>query len=131
MPVLKRYHPTELGILLKIPSIYVNGCGGDKKHKTVNGDSWAHTHKCPKDPILNFICFNKESYLFNSDGTYSDILWHEYGHVLDSNPQLICGPSNEEHAIQDDYNEHGKKWQRIMILLGRPDINTPWGDLPY
>jgi len=105
----------------------------------------AHTHYCPKDPWYQTICIQDEKHVTNSDGSPSEILMHEYAHVLDSrglektwlkyldkcsaigNPiahsfswQLPEENSAQLKRLQDFLNHegHGESWEKIMISLG-------------
>jgi hypothetical protein len=143
--------PKELGIpLLGIKRIYFGDCGAknDPPHYDVAIalGFQAHTHMCKHDKLYKSICLPKEDYLFNSDGSISDIMWHEYGHILDITnnrdkwPKIIsCTPNGKVagmHEYKDtpdsytflEYSGHSKSWETIMRQLGKKPtrvVNSP------
>ena len=139
---MRVYTPRELGLPFpEVKFIYAGNCPADKAHRyewpnaEITKDYCvAHTHKCPGDPIFNCICVLRDDYFFNSDGTITDMIWHEYGHVLDNRlPNLIvrCGSTQLEHKLKTEWDGHDEYWQNIMVSLGQNHIDSPWVDPKY
>lgn len=92
-------------IFHKIDRITVDEC------ETVHIFSLAHTHYCPLDYwSRGTVCLKKESYLLNSDGTPSDIMWHELGHVLDLSNYRVIGK-----CITPFSPRHNNQWHDIIF----------------
>lgn len=130
--------PKELGLPFKeVRKVYSGTCGasGTKWDDTAgwvgpdNTDILAHAHTGNNDPWNKCICIQKYSWIFNSDRTPSDIMWHEYAHVLakytkksyEAGKILLSetgtGNTNE---YQDIF--HGQEWKNAMYSLGKfPD----------
>lgn len=144
----RSYKPHELGFNFpEVANIFLDCCGAerlDPYHFAPIG-LWdtAHTHKCPLEPLINSICIPKR-YLNNSDGTPTDMMWHEYGHVLASNSHILLAHSDTvgSHIVVNkdgapiDFEEyqdqaHGEEWQQIMVRLGKPHIRTRLVSEPY
>lgn len=137
---MSSHSPEELGIPFpEITAVNIGLCPGD-----INGGHYmevtpfrAHTHTCPKDKYYKNICIWTKDHLFNSDGSISDIIWHEYAHVLDAKYSgvYVTGckitrdgshisqlDSFDSKAIFDESianNGHGKPWADIMIKFGK------------
>lgn len=145
---IRGYTPWELGIdgdrfpLLKY--VFFDQCGSqDVFHNDSPVDAYhAHTHMCPFDPILNSICMLRE-YLRNSDGTLSDIFYHEYGHVLsqqmvkkkDYIHHVSVGQTHLFTGVKKPFNwdqvSHGDEWLAAMGKLDKPHLNTINCNAPY
>lgn len=140
------YVPFEFNLPFnEVPHIFVGGCGGDINHKTDfmgtynNFPSYmeAHTHMCPHDPLYRSICINKKKYILFKDGSPSDIMWHEYGHVLTPwEFEIECNYLDGSHTFtpDDNYEEdptgHGTRWKNTMVKLGKPHINKSRMNMP-
>lgn len=89
----------------------------------------AHTHFCSEDRFYKTICIWNEGLIFNEDGTPSDIMWHEYAHILDADNfkgRFSCGGAAdhiyETRVADSSYLQdfgHGPSWQKIMRDLGQ------------
>jgi hypothetical protein len=130
---VESYTPKELDIPFpEITSINIGVCPGYKTHYMEVTPWSAHTHQCKRDRYYKSICVYDKKHLFNSDGSISDILWHEYAHVLDANyfgPLVVnCDvrgmheiefPTSDERANWESTG-HGASWESIMIKFGKP-----------
>jgi hypothetical protein len=118
-------------------NICIGGCvsQGDPRHYSYDTPSpySAHTHVCPNEEFFKYICVWDESHIKNSAGEVTELLWHEYAHVLDiesySSVPTNCGDSVYNHSMKitsslanshliEDYaksNGHGESWRKIMI----------------
>lgn len=131
---IRKIKPVELNIHMpKIPWVSLDGCGSEDNghYEPVSvTDRTAHTHKCPYDPNFNMICMYEE-YLRNSDGTLSDMFWHEYAHVFSDYskyyPLVRCGSTPAKHSSVVDGNlgptvttdwGHGEEWAQTMKSWG-------------
>lgn len=97
-----------------------------------------HAHLCSNDPFRGGICLGRKEWAFNSDGSPSDILIHEYAHVLDDPFRRFGASCKYNHTL--DANAllkalpfvdgtdpksigHNKNWKKIMIeLTGKPEL---------
>jgi len=135
--------PKEIGVPFpEIKKIYYGGClleNTDNWHYvSVNSFGFsgngAHTHLCPNDASYKIVCFSHEEEILNYDGSPSECLWHEYGHVLWKHPKEItnwkCAGPESWHSMDlptgYTYDPHGEEWKQIMRNLGRPDLTTLW-----
>lgn len=137
---------SDIGKLMpELRGIFYGDCGGDSihydKHPLDAPLGGAHTHMCPLDPIYKHICVSELRHILNEDGSPSNLIVHEYGHVLQSFPMAglpgykCVGPKGKHSVLTfEGINEvlpagweHGKEWQDIVAnRLGRPDI-AMWG----
>lgn len=131
---MESYTPEELDIPFpEIAKINIGDCPGTGTHYTPIYLFSAHTHLCKKDVNYKNICIPDKKYLFNSDGSISDLIWHEYAHVLDANhtaPFVVnCNVNGGMHEylfpnteIHDSYfskDGHGESWRHIMKRFGK------------
>ena len=92
----------------------------------------AHTHMCSKDHYHKVICVWHEEMILNADGTPSELMWHEYAHLMDipnwnNGPEgrMECNPKDRYHTIyfnhkkdkSDDFS-HGRTFQKILKGFG-------------
>lgn len=145
------YSAQELGLdLPQVNRLYIDGtCGGDDFHRdnATVGLYNGHTHMCPFEDRYKSICII-EKYLRNSDGTMSNMLIHEYAHVLQEPLVKFIGhgPVRNSHVIkkvgwrgrlkdahQSDWNDeqHGKSFLVALQKLGRPDLWSPLVEVPH
>lgn len=127
----------------QIGAVYVNGCGADEKHRTSLGlpRSAAHTHFCPKMEDYKAICVLDENYVFLESKLPSDLIYHEYAHVLDQTFTVSdldhweCLEKDIHKMSTKDKNAwerqsnfgHSEEFNRILREdLGRPDISGPY-----
>lgn len=119
-------------------------------------NTFAHTHACEYDYcIKSSVCLEEENFLLNSDGTPSDILWHELGHVIDCEDFLFVGGCKnhytKSHHLEEHFavtrwgmgfplerntlplgDEHGPSWQYVMAyVLEKPHLISVSGNIPY
>ena len=140
---MKSYTPQELDIPFpEITGINIGECPGEGTHFECIASFNAHTHLCKKDKFYKNICIPDKKYLFNSDSSISDILWHEYAHVLDANylGALVTNcdvkgnhafefSSTKEMKNNWEPSGHGPTWKKIMKRFGKsPDrfVSEPY-----
>lgn len=132
---MERYTPKELDIPFpEITAINIGMCPGTETHYREVSSFEVHTHMCRKDIYYRNICLYEKQQIFNSDGSISDILWHEYAHVLDTYNQetvkvISCnsykGMHEFEYLTYEDSKNfgnrdgHGLSWENIMRRLGK------------
>lgn len=84
----------------------------------------AHTHFCSHDRQFKTICVWHEDMIFNLDGTPSDLMWHEYAHVIDAENfrgVFTCGDKYHTYAGDKEFQDlgHGPSWEKVMRDLGQ------------
>jgi len=90
-----------------------------------------HAHLCHRDVLYRCICISDEKFIYNSDRSVTDLMWHEYGHILDKFPSVIECQSNNLHILGGVFEPHGKSWIKVMKSLGKSHINSPFVSSPY
>lgn len=127
--------PEELGLPFRLAKrIYIERCGVEG---TIHGAPLgiftdkldfvhyirAHTHTCVEDKSYGYICFLNRLNMLKLDGTPTSTAWHEYGHLLDVNAQLLCS----DHLIKEDNFDkfqdayHGKSFESVLRKIGHPE----------
>jgi len=130
-----KWIPSDLGITWsEVPYIFTGGCGAqDKYHLTDLNPFSAHTHMCPKDPMYKCICIFDRRFIIQKDEEPSDLMWHEYGHVMTPYETDFVHDDKVKtfHKIlltedlMADPTGHGPRWQKTMVALGKPHLNRP------
>jgi hypothetical protein len=146
-PKVERLPLKDLDLFPEITAVYSGGCGarlddplhyieGVEPHiSAVFSNHFAHTHMMPCSPMAKAICIADKGLIRHKDGTLSDIMWHEYGHVLTGLDFKVLACRGKEHEIthskdwDDDPTGHGKRWKNTMAWLGRPDLQKNWINL--
>lgn len=115
----------------EIKGINIGGCPGKDTHYYPVDSFQSHTHQCNKDEFYKNICISDKEYLFNTDGSVSDVMWHEYAHVLDTTFNVLkiesCnakGMHMFELATTEDKKNweasgHGPVWRTLMRRFGK------------
>lgn len=130
--------PKDLGLPFpKAKQIYIGKCilsvDPDNLLGFPSGPYDAHTHTCITSKHYKTICA-PERFIKNSDGTPSDLIWHEYGHVLDiayhmTYKQLLDG---YQYSIEEWRKiSHGPTFSIVMHRLGKPHLTGPYVNMPY
>lgn len=137
---------TAKSLNVNIPGIEwitIGGCGGEGNHAdspifSPFTTQLAHTHVCPHDKLRNMICTGEDWWLFNPDGTYSNLLLHEVAHVITKYGFEVtdCGLTLEDHkfkipkTLSDGEKDwtHGTLWKESALRLGISP--TKYGQLP-
>jgi len=117
------YTAKELGLPFpKATRIYIGACGSGVGIVGATGGS-AHTHMDEKDAAMHHaICISSKEMLWNTDGTISQLAWHEYGHIesnisfTDEQIRLL----NEEQA---QVIAHGPIFIEAMSRLGHSEAS--------
>lgn len=108
---------------------------GDYPHYIPQGmGGWdAHTHLCADDKHFHFVCISLYRYIKNSDDTPTDLLWHEYAHVLDKTTVLNCSEIGVKYNTLEDIQVlgHGPTFIEICNKLGKPEISGRIVKPPY
>lgn len=76
----------------------------------------------PDSPTNKIVCIKSEEFLFTPSGAPSEVLWHEYGHVI------------SEPETENDLR-HFEKFKAAVVKLGHPwlardDIPLTWLAIP-
>jgi len=110
--------------------VYYGDCGGVKSHYS---REWifdlnppfggAHTHVFPCDPTRFRICVSSPDVIFLKNGYPSDLMWHEYAHVLDPTLEeqfVKCGMENGKlmHEYKSEWEPHGDGFHEMLRQLG-------------
>jgi hypothetical protein len=123
------YTPEYLGLPFpEVNKIYIGKCVCSNIGFKY-GES-AHAHVCKECKGYHSICITMRSLIYNSDGSPSDVMWHEYGHVLSKIRFEKC--SDHENLAENLQNfGHGPEFDEALLSIGRPDLNhrylrAPW-----
>lgn len=84
----------------KCKGIFTGGCVERGEGSSFRAK--AHAHNTPNDPYYGWICVRSAKRLFNANGAPSQLLWHEYAHLL----------TPKHH--------HDNAWRTAMKSLGQP-----------
>jgi hypothetical protein len=91
----------------------------------------AHAHMCKDDIWKGYICIPSWC-ITNAEGNPSKILWHEYGHILDSF-FIDCKEEQKKVSLMGEnlfemyWSEitHGESYKAVMKELGKPELAFP------
>jgi hypothetical protein len=148
-PPLRRFLPEQLDLdWPEVSAIYTGGCGAkedDPVHyderlnptTLIFGPCVAHAHKTDCGPISKAICVADKGLIRDKNQQISDIMWHEYGHILTPWDMDIECMGNGDHVVlanrdndwKVDPTGHGPRWQAMMEKLGKPHIKTARSDI--
>ncbi len=76
----------------------------------------AHTHVCESHASYRIICFPRVNLLWDRKGEISDLMVHEFGHVL------VDYKSKCENLHAPRFLGHGKEWQKAIEKFNRPHL---------
>lgn len=117
-----QYTAKELGLPFpKARTIFVGYCG-DSNSGFVTASEGAHTHKGIEDPLFNSICVRYNDHLYNSDGSISELMWHEYAHVEDRR----YGSKDDHIEDYEALQEIGHGWSFVQACerIGHPEVSA-------
>lgn len=118
-----RYSPEQLGLPFpKVYAIFVGYCGGGDAFSLFEG---GHTHKKITDNFFNSICIQFGSNIYNSDGSISELMWHEYAHVED---RFYIDPTTDVEFYNfkesEDIQKIAHNWHFVQACerIGHPEV---------